>query len=219
MWIFFIMMFFAQNLTAQKTIKKSFNSKANRVIVEFDYIDQVEIITTDITNQIAVISKSDEVASSKISIEEINDKLFIKSIDQNITGSDIAVIKLSNIQPMYSSYQILIPRNMNVDVSIENGDFNSKNFQGKLHLKMEEGTIKMDSFSGEVVIKINIGNVLITDIEDCSFDIRSNLGKINSNIDLKKDKENHFYGIVGSKKNSLFINAILANIHLKSALN
>ncbi len=213
------MMLFVQNLTAQKTIKKSFNSKANRVIVEFDYIDQVEIITTDIANQITVISKSEEVASSKISIEEINDKLFIKSIDQNITGSDIAVIKLSNIRPMYSSYQILIPRNMNVDVSLVNGDFNSKNFQGKLHLKMEEGTIKMDSFSGEVVVNINIGNVLISDIEDCSIDVRSNLGKINSSIDLKKDNENHFYGIVGSKKNFLFINAILANIHLKSGLN
>ena len=213
------MMLFVQNLTAQKTIKKSFNSKANRVIVEFDYIDQVEIITTDIANQIAVISKSEEIASSKISIEEINDKLFIKSIDQNITGSDIAVIKLSNIRPMYSSYQILVPRNMNVDISIVNGNFNSKNFQGKLHLKMEEGTIKMDAFSGEVVIKINIGNVLITDIEDCSFDVRSNLGKINSNMDLKKDNENHLYGMVGSKKNSLFIDAILANIHLKSALN
>lgn len=213
------MMLFVQNLTAQKTIKKTFNSKANRVIVEFDYIDQVEIITTDIANQIAVISKSEELASSKISIEEINDKLFIKSIDQNITGSDIAVIKLSNIRPMYSSYQILIPRNMNVDVSLVNGDFNSKNFQGKLHLKMEEGTIKMDSFRGEVVISINIGNVLISDIEDCSIDVRSNLGKINSNMDLKKDNENHFYGIVGSKKNYLFINAILANVHLKSGLN
>ena len=213
------MILFVQNLTAQKIIKKSFNSKANRVIVEFDYIDQVEIITTNITNQIVVISKSEEVASSKISIEEINDKLFIKSIDQNTTGSDIAVIKLSNIRPMYSSYQILIPRNMNVDVSLVNGDFNSKNFQGKLHLKMEEGTIKMDSFRGEVVISINIGNVLISDIEDCSIDVRSNLGKINSNMDLKKDNENHFYGIVGSKKNYLFINAILANVHLKSGLN
>jgi len=213
------MMLFVQNLTAQKITKKSFKSEANRIIVEFDYIDQVEIITTDITNQIAVISKSEEVTSSKISIEEVNDKLFIKSIDQNITGSDIAVIKLSNIRPMYSSYQILVPRNMNVDISIVNGNFNSKNFQGKLHLKMEEGTIKMDAFSGEVVIKINIGNVLITDIEDCSFDVRSNLGKINSNMDLKKDNENHLYGMVGSKKNSLFIDAILANIHLKSALN
>ncbi len=213
------MILFVQNLTAQKIIKKSFNSKANRVIVEFDYIDQVEIITTNITNQIVVISKSEEVASSKISIEEINDKLFIKSIDQNTTGSDIAVIKLSNIRPMYSSYQILIPRNMNVDVSIVNGDFNSTNFRGKLHLKMEEGTIKMDSFRGEVAININIGNVLIADIKDCSIDVRSNLGKINSNMDLKKDPENHFYRMVGSKKNVLFINAILANIHLKSALN
>ncbi|MCD6544895.1 MAG: hypothetical protein J7K34_10360 [Flavobacteriaceae bacterium] len=213
------MMLFVQNLTAQKITKKSFNSEANRIIVEFDYIDQVEIITTDITNQITVISKSEEVASSKINIEEVNDKLFIKSIDQNITGSDIAVIKLSNIRPKYSSYQILIPYNMNVDVSIVNGDFNANNFHGKLHLKMEEGTIKMDAFIGEVLIKINIGNVLITDIEDCSFDVRSNLGKVNSNIDLKNNNKNHFYGMVGNKKNSLIINALLANIHLKSTLN
>ena len=108
---------------------------------------------------------------------------------------------------------------MNVDVSIVNGNFNSKNFHGKLHLKMEEGTIKMDSFDGEVLININIGNVLIADIADCSIDVRSNLGKVNSDMDLKKDNENHFYGIVGNKKNSLSINAILANIHLKSALN
>ncbi len=213
------MMLFVQNLSAQKILKKSFSSKANRIIVEFDFIDQVEIKTTDTANQVTIISKSEDVTSSKISIEEINDKLFIKSIDHTITGSDIAVIKLSNIRPMYSSYQILIPYNMNVDVSIANGNFNSKNFHGNLHLKMEEGTIKMDSFKGEVFININIGNVLIADIEDCSIDVRSNFGRVNSNMELKKDNENHFYGIVGNKKNSLNINAILANIHLKSALN
>ncbi len=213
------MILFIQNLSAQKTLKKSFSSKANKIIVEFDFIDQVEIITTDVANQITVISKSEDVNSSKISIEEIKGKLFIKSIGHNIIGSDIAVIKLSNIRPMYSSYQIMIPRNMNVDVSIVNGNFNSTNFYGKLYLKMEEGTIKMNSFKGDVLININIGNVLIVDIENCSIDVRSNLGRVNSNFFLKKNNENHFYGIVGSKKNSLNINAMLANIHLKSALN
>ena len=213
------MVLFVQILTAQKTIKKSFNSTASKIIIEFDYIDQVEIISANSVNKISVISNSENISSSNIIIEELNDKLFIKSIDHNITGSDIAVVKLSNIRPKYSSYQIFIPYNMNVDVSIVNGNFNSKNFHGKLHLKMEEGTVRMDSFKGEVLIHINIGNVLIADIEDCSMDVRSNLGKINSNMDLKKENENHFYGIVGSKKNSLFINAILANIHLKSALN
>ena len=107
---------------------------------------------------------------------------------------------------------------MNVDVSIVNGNFSSKDFHGNLQLKMEEGTIKMDSFKGDVLININIGNVNITEIEDCKIDVHSNLGKINSNLELEKDN-NHFYGIVGNKKNSLNINAMLANIHLKSALN
>jgi hypothetical protein len=84
---------------------------------------------------------------------------------------------------------------------------------------MEEGTIKMDSFKGDVLININIGNVNITEIEDCKINVHSNLGKINSDLDLKKDNKNHFYGVVGNKKNSLTINAMLANIHLKSALN
>ena len=197
------MIFFVQNLPAQKTLKKSFSSKANKIIAEFDFIDQVEIVTTDLTNQIIVISKSEEITSSNISIEEVRDKLFIKSIGKNVNGSEIAVIKLTNTRPVYASYQIKIPRNMNVDVSIVNGNFSSKDFHGNLQLKMEEGTIKMDSFKGDVLIDINIGNVNITEIEDCKIDVHSNLGKINSDLDLKKDNKNHFYGIVGNKKNSL----------------
>ena len=212
------MIFFVQNLAAQKTLKKSFSSKANKIIAEFDFIDQVEIVTTDQANQIIVISKSEEITSSNISIEEVRNKLFIKSVGKNINGSEIAVIKLTNIRPVYPSYQIRIPRNMNVDVSIVNGNFSSKDFHGNLQLKMEEGTVKIDSFKGDVLIDINIGNVNITEIEDCKIDVHSNLGKISSNLELEKDN-NHFYGVVGNKKNSLNINAMLANIHLKSALN
>jgi len=211
--------FFAQNLPAQKVLKKSFSSKANTIIAEFDFIDQVEIVTTDLINQIIVISNSEEITSSNISIEEVRDKLFIKTIGKNVNGSEIAVIKLTNIRPKYSSYQIKIPSNMNVDISIVNGNFSSKNFHGNLYLKMEEGTIKMDSFKGDVVININIGNVNMVEIEDCKIDIRSNLGNVYSSLNLKKDNKTHFYGVVGNKKNSLNINAMLANIHLKSALN
>ncbi len=212
------MIFFVQNLSGQKTLKKSFSSKANKVIAEFDYIDELEIITTDLINQITIISKSDEITSSKISIEEISGKIFIKSIGHKITGSDIAVIKLGNDQPKYSSYQIRIPPNLNMDVSIENGNFSSKNFSGKLHLKMEEGTVQMNSFKGDVHIDINIGNVLIEDINNCRIDVKSNMGKVESNIKLKRISKNHFDDVVGYNKNSLMINAMLANIHLKSAL-
>jgi len=217
--IFFITIFFIQNLSAQKILKKSFSSKAKDIIAEFDFIDEIEIVTTDIVDQITVISKSEEITSSKISIEEIDDRIFIKNIGHQITGSDIAVIKLSNIRPLYSSYLIRIPRNMNVYVSIENGTFNSKKFQGKLNLKMKEGFIKIDSFEGDILININIGNVQINDIEDCRIDVRSNKGKINSNLNLEINNKNQFYGMVGNNKNSLKINAILADIHLKSALN
>ena len=132
-WIFFIMILFIQNLPAQKILKKSFSSKANKIIAEFDFIDQVEIVTTDLTNQIIVISKSEEITSSNIRIEQVRDKLFIKSVGKNINGSEIAVIKLTNIRPVYPSYQIMIPSNMNVDVSIVNGNFSSKDFHGNLH--------------------------------------------------------------------------------------
>jgi hypothetical protein len=213
------MMFFVQNLSAQKVLKKSFSSKANKIIAEFDFIDQVEIVTTDMTNQIVVISKSEEITSSNISIEEVRDKLFIKTIGKNVNGSEIAVIKLTNIRPVYASYQIKIPSNMNVDVSIVNGNFISKNFHGNLQLKMEEGTIKIDSFKGDILVNINIGNVSITEIEDCKINVHSNLGKVQSSLNLKKGNKTYFYGVVGNKKNTLNINAMLANIHLKSALN
>ena len=213
------MMFFVQNLSAQKVLKKSFSSKANKIIAEFDFIDQVEIVTTDMINQIIVISKSEEITSSNISIEEVRDKLFIKTIGKNVNGSEIAVIKLTNIRPVYASYQIKIPSNMNVDVSIVNGNFISKNFHGNLQLKMEEGTIKIDSFKGDILVNINIGNVSITEIEDCKINVHSNLGKVQSSLNLKKGNKTYFYGVVGNKKNTLNINAMLANIHLKSALN
>jgi len=108
---------------------------------------------------------------------------------------------------------------MNVDVSIINGNFDTKNFHGKLHLKMEEGTIKIDSFKGDVLIDINIGNVLITDIENCDIDVKSNLGKVTADFNQNTNNQQHFSKTVGTGKNYLNITATLANIHLKSALN
>ena len=69
------MVLFVQILTAQKTIKKSFNSTASKIIIEFDYIDEVEIISANSINKISIISNSENISSSNIIIEELNDKL------------------------------------------------------------------------------------------------------------------------------------------------
>ena len=215
--IFLILFFFTVNTFAQNIFKKSIISKADKIVIEFNVIDQIELITSEVYNKIEVVSESENISSSNIILEETKGVIFISSIDNNIVENEFEVDKQCVVQPIYTSYKIRIPKNTEVEVSYIQGNFYTDNFVGSLNLKVEEGIVKINEFEGSVFIHINIGDVNILGLNNTSLNVRSNLGKVTSSIQTKEITKfkNKVDGIIGENLNQLTINAILANVHLE----
>lgn len=221
--ILFLVSFFllANNVFAQKIFKKSLNSNSTKIIVEFNVIDQINLITTEEKNRIIVIAESDNETSPKITLEENNGIIIIKSNEIYLDENILEVDKLCSVQPNYASYQIRVPKNKKIYISYSHGNFYSDNFVGNLNLNVEEGIVKMNKFKGSVLIHINSGNVYFDGLRDTKLTVRSNLGLVSSNLYMKKSdhKKNYLNGIFEDSINELKINAITANIHLTSSIN
>ncbi len=219
----FLVSFFllTTSVFAQKIFKKSLNSNATKIIVEFNIIDQIELITTEEKNRIIVIAESENETLPRITLEENNGIIFIKSNEMYFEKNILEVDKLCSVQPDYASYEIRIPKNKKIDISYSNGNFYSDNFVGNLNLKVEEGMVKMNKFKGSVFIQINLGNVYFDGIRDTKLTVRSNLGIVSSNLYMKKSDQNKNYldGVFEDSINELKVKAIIANIHLTSSIN
>jgi len=219
--IFLILLLFVRNIFGQKKVEKSITSKANRIVIEFNVIDEIKLTSSEEDLKIDLIADSRDNTSPNVILEEINGIVFIKSQEIFIDNNELEVDKLCSVQPNYTSYQINIPKGKIIDVSYTHGNFYTNNFKGDLNLKVEEGIVKINHFEGSVYVHINVGNVYIEGINDSKIDVRSNLGTITSNLQLKDTVQNksHIIDVFGSNFNDLNINAILANIHLKSLKN
>ncbi len=219
--IILILLLFVGKITAQKAIKKTIITSAEKIIIEFDIIDQVEIFTSEFDSNITVISESENEFSPNFNVEEKNGIVFIKSKENSIEEKTFEVDKLCSIQPNYSSYQIRIPKNKNIEISFTEGNFYTNGFDGNLELKVEEGIVKIKDFKGSVNVHINIGNIYVLGINTAMINVKSNLGYVRSNLNITttNNNKNQIVGVFEKDINSLYINAILANIHLKSSKN
>ena len=205
------------NSFAQNYLKKSLTSESDKIVIEFNTIDQIELITSDINNEIEVVSETENVSFSNTVLEEENGIIYIRSVEANINESEFELDKQCVVQPIFTTYKIRIPKNKKVEASFTQGNFYSKNFEGDLTLKVEEGIVRINNFEGDIFILINIGNVNISGVENTSLNVKSNLGLVTSGLDTKEisKNKNKIEGVFGKRLNKLTINAILANVQLE----
>ena len=216
---FLILLFFVGNLFAQKFLKNSITTNSSEIVIELNIIDQIEIFVTDNIDKVTVITKSEDNKSTNFTLEDENGKVFIKSVENPLyVINNDEVEKLCSVQPIYTSYQVKIPKGKNVYVSFSQGNFYSNFFQGKLNLKLGDGIVKLNDFKGKIDVQINGGNVFCNQIENANIDINSNLGKVSSNLIAENSFQNmnQWKGLYGKRINELSIHAISANIHLKA---
>jgi len=216
-----ILLFFTENIFAQKIFEKSINSAANKIVVNFNMIDQVELITLEEDHKIVLIAESEDNFAPNIFLEEKEGVVFIKSDENYFVENELNIDKQCAIQPIYTTYRIKIPKNKKVDISFTKGNFYADKFKGNLNLNVEEGIIKIKQLQGVAVVTINTGNVLINEITDTQINVHSNLGLVTSDLRLRNQEQskNHLNGVFGENINQLSIQAILANIRLKSSKN
>ena len=219
--IFLILLLFVGNLNAQKIYTNSITSNSTKIIIEFNIIDQVEIIITDDVDEIVVIAENEVNKFLNFILEDKNGIVFIKDIENHFEDINLQVDKLCIVEPVYTSYQIKIPKDRNTYISYSQGNFYANNFDGILNLNLDKGIVKLDSFKGKVNMNINVGNVYCNQIKSLKINIKSNLGAVSSDFQLENSiqKKNQINGVFGKSINELNINAIQANIQLESFKN
>lgn len=210
-------MIFYANCYAQKIIEKSLITDATSFVFEFDIIDQIVIEQSPIFNEVTVSAESEESNTPNFSMQEKNGNIFIKSNEVKLDADDKALSKICKVQPIYTSFKIMIPKGKNVFVSYVDGNIYLNNFDGNLKLTLNDGIVNLNHFLGTVDVKLNGGNVYCTELQDTEIDIISNMGVVTSSviIDDALKKNNQLKGVYGQQLNKLDVNAISANIYLE----
>ena len=210
-------MVFNANFYAQKIIEKSIITSATNFIFEFDIIDQIVINESPNFNKVTVSAETDESGVPDFILEEKNGNVFIKNIEVSYDLNDEKIDNNCKVQPIYTSFKIMIPRGKNVFLSYLDGNFYLNNFDGNLKLILNDGIVNLNGFKGSVDVILNGGNVYCTEIKDTKIDISSNMGVITSSLktDNSLKTTNQLKGVYGVNLNELNVSAITANIHLK----
>jgi len=214
---FLILLLFNANFYAQKLIEKSLITKAANFICEFDIVDEIVIYESLRSNEVTVSAECDESNVPNFILEEENGNVFIKSIEVKFDSEEVELNKICNVQPIYTTFKIRIPKGKNVLINYVDGNFYLKNFDGNLKLNLNDGIINLADFKGSVNIKLNGGNVYCTKIQNTKININSNMGVVTSGLAMEDaiKMNNRLKGVYGRKLNELNVNAITANIHIK----
>lgn len=197
---------------AQKTVTKEIDFLGETIFVSLENIDQLELKHTNDTKIIVTSSEqADEV--SFFTIKANRTKAFIKNTKAKTKRISNACIET----PLLSSYVIFIPKKLQVNIVIHNGNFKTDFFFGVLNLEIDSGEVELNKFKGIVKIKNINGNIF------CNFNqgeliINNHLGKTNCTLkskNLKKSNQN-INGFLQNRKNYLEIETIQGNIYIKS---
>ena len=122
-------------------------------------------------------------------------------------------------QPVYPSYIIQIPKDLDVQLFYDKGNFKASNFKGKLDLHLDTGNVVIESFNGELDINSFAGLIQCT-ISNGVVNVVSTKGSVVSNFQDKRlvHTMNSLKGIYVNANNVLKIKSIHGKVNLKSML-
>ncbi len=200
---------------SQEIVEKRFNSKFEKIVVEFDLIDHIQLFNSDSESEIFVKAEG-SIQAPNFQIIEINGHVLLKDFELSSKEVIRDQDKVCSVQPNYASYQIYVPKNKQLYISVIEGNFYAKDFDGTLNLKVEDGIVKLNGMRNPVTVQMNSGSVFVHEVMNTKIDAETNLGILVHNLSVKsaerpKKKLNE---TIGDPKNSLLIRTILANIYL-----
>lgn len=210
-----VLILFTTVVLSQEIVEKSINSESEMILVEFDLIDHIELFNSDSESQIVVKAVGSE-HTPNFQIREVNGYVLLKDFKSPSKEAMLEQDKVCSVEPNYTSYEIYVPRNKNLYISVIEGNFYANNFDGNLNLKVEDGIIKLKGMNKPVSVQLNSGSIFVHDIINTKIDAETNMGILVHNLTDKSNErpEKKLNETIGDAKNSLLISAILANIYL-----
>ena len=210
-----VLMLFAGHLQGQYLVEKRLSSSLEKIVIEFDQIDHIQLYSAETNSEIVVKAEGNGHVPD-FQIREATNAILLRDFNLGQEESDLEEDKVCQIEPKFTSYRVYVPINREVYVSVREGNFYTDNFEGQLELKIENGIANLIGVKHNVSVYINSGNVYVKDVQNAKLDVKTNLGSLET--DLQKGMEiikaNQLAGSLGESKNSLYIRTILANIFL-----
>ena len=206
----------AVHLQGQFLSEKQLTSKARRVLVSLQDIDHLSLGNSSREDFFVRVSGPDKAPAYRF--EAMDGIIRLSAPGRPLSLLEPDPDKVCSIEPLYSSYELMVPEGTEVIASFTAGNFDAMDFSGDLQLVLEDGIVQLDGMQGSVVVKLNGGSVSVRNIVDMRIDAGTSLGSLDCDLDGMGGRTGmqRVQDTVGNPVNELKIEAIMANVSLRS---
>ncbi len=216
--IYIVLILGSFNVFSQNIEKKTVISKSKSLLIEFASVEKITLNIHDSSDKIT-ISYRDTDDQNVPKINDTDGAIYIKVAKSANKLKGIEKNKYRAGQPLFPTYIINVPKDMNVQLFYDKGNFKTVNFKGVLDLHLDAGTVEIDEFEGELSIE-SFSGLIHCNVSAAMLNVVSSKGKITSNLQdnrLRQTKTS-LNGTYVNANNVLKIKSIHAKVNLKSML-
>ena len=199
----------------QELVEKKIHSSADNVLIELDIIDHLRLVNSEKEGEISVYAEA-LTEPPNFFLEDKGKTILIKDVRPIQIEESSEWDKVCSVEPNFTSYQVHVPKNKTVYISIIEGNFYADAFKGKLNVKIEDGIVKLSEPQDHMNIKLNTGSVVVKNIDTGLINAETNMGILKTNFH-KNDSNGHqkmLRDTLGSSGHSIHVRTIMANIYL-----
>lgn len=201
---------------SQEFDEKIISTTSKSMLIELASVEYIELKMNESADKMEVLFKNTDVQNTPIITDNgTTVRIAVSKNATNLKGTDKNKYRAG--QPIYPSYEIRIPKDMEVQLFYDKGNFKTNDFYGNLDLYLNSGEVTINQFKGVVNIESFSGNI------NCSMNaamiaISSNKGEIVSNLKDARlvETATSLNGIFKNANNVLKIKTIHAKVNLKT---
>ena len=204
-------------LLAQKTPQKTLISDTRTVVIELASVEQILLKTTTTTNKIKVGYIHTNYTNTPTIFEKENVVYIQISKDaQKLSG--VEKTKYRAGQPLYPSYIIEVPKDVEVQLLYDKGNFLTEHFYGDLDIRLNSGDVTINQFKGTMNISTYSGKIDVT-LNSANIFVENSKGDSQSNLQDKRLVRTGtlLKGVYRNASNMLKIRTVTSKITLNSA--
>tara|TARA_R110001592_G_scaffold41792_3_gene136197 strand:+ start:328 stop:909 length:582 start_codon:yes stop_codon:yes gene_type:complete len=182
-------------------------------------LQEIEISTIGLDNFVLENSTSNFIEITLFA-ENPNEKHILFNTEKDVIQIEFIIEALKSEETIFrkfiterlqrASAIIKIPKGKIVTIFGENINIESKNYQGKTAIYIEEGIVKLNEVKENTIIKMYVGSIYAA-LKNVNIDVSSKTGKIMIDDILyektyqKKSEKNQFNFTVSSLKANIFL--------------
>ncbi|MDP5105848.1 MAG: hypothetical protein NWQ31_06730 [Polaribacter sp.] len=200
---------FSTIIFSQKKVIKTFETSLQEIEISTIGLDNF-VIENSTSNFIEITLFAENPNEKHILFNTEKDVIQIEFIIEALKSEETIFRKFITERLQRASAIIKIPKGKIVTIFGENINIESKNYQGKTAIYIEEGIVKLNEVKENTIIKMYVGSIYAA-LKNVNIDVTSKTGKIMIDDILyektyqKKSEKNQFNFTVSSLKANIFL--------------